>query len=124
MCCRYTIPPCDGGSWSRTSSTDSLHHQKMIAVRIFNGGPTGSCFSSMMSQGNFATSALVSPHCCSLCLLCMTGLSSTLSLSVVWPTYRADKNYSFHPVFQHKIDYCELAVNQRGTFLYWVMYPV
>ena len=42
MCCRYTIPPYDGGSWSRTSSTDSLHHQKMIAVRIFNGGPTGS----------------------------------------------------------------------------------
>jgi hypothetical protein len=25
----------------------------------------------------------------------------------------------------HKmIDYCELAVYQRGTFLYWVMYPV
>lgn len=22
------------------------------------------------------------------------------------------------------IDYCELAVYQRGTFLYWVMYPV
>ena len=77
-----------------------------------------------MSQGNFATSALVLPHCCSLCLHCVTGLSSTLSLSAVWPTYRADKNYSFHPVFRHKIDYCELAVNQRGTFLYWVVYPV
>ena len=31
---------------------------------------------------------------------------------------------SFPLVFRHKIDYCELAVYQRDTFLYWVMYPV
>lgn len=28
------------------------------------------------------------------------------------------------PVIAPTIDYCELVVYQRDTFLYWVMYPV
>lgn len=97
-----------------------------------NGGPTGNRTPTLCLQGRSANHYHYQPIL-ALRLASRAWILSSFLLTSMVPheglepyisALKGRRAYLYTNGAYKVIDYCELAVYQRGTFLYWVMYPV